>query len=789
MNSWGKYPLQCGTLVAGWTILLAMFASLGMLLNNALWSSLPGTTYSQSHITLVWQSADGSYRNTSRRTFLAADEALSTVNLTFARHSLATVVGRAGSLNRAPLLIVESNFFTTLGVIFAVPPVADLHAMQSLRGVVISESLWLGSFGGDASILNRSITVGGQTYPILAVANASFRKMLGYSPELWVIDPYFTRWSTNNPDVTDADERLFSDSVPDGTLLGTLRDRYSLSDARAELAAVNETISKAESDSPDWLTFDSSDKRLVIFPGIIRSPSEREFVSQQLGALLFIASVFASVVITSTFIFFDAQFAVRRQELLVRITCGAQRWHIFLLVFRMSLQILVPAVLLSTVLVGVINGFITSFEPFASYFSENIPLNWRLWGISTAIVSGGLAVVAAFSAQALASGLSDGANKSLYEMRGKSTLRRHLVALSTAGVVLASLAVGGWYHLRNLENSDLGFNLDSMSIMELQVPVGPQPRLDTLLRLPETVFGSRSSDIATVAQHYPFDSHLEFSTFATSFASNDVALVNAVDDAFFRSFGISTLRGDADLRRGQVAINRSLYEKHLARGIDLLSSRITFQLNGTTLTGVVNAVVGDMRYLGKDVAPTPTIYLNIEYSGSFTSRIAVGGETNVDTLQQAVRDAPGGFTVTSVTPLREILLESLRGLRSVTLLSTLLVLGSVSTIVVGIASRLIAHTSRHRFVFGMHRAVGATGRDIILLVMGRASWAFVQGAIYAVPIVFVASYVLRQYAITLPVGVAYLLSVVIFYGVIAAAAIPAALSACRIPPRELLTDN
>ena len=95
----------------------------------------------------------------------------------------------AGEPERLLVRQVTANFFSTLGATPAMGRVFTIGEDQAGKNyvVVLSHNFWQRRFGGDPNILNRQITLNGESYTVVGVMPASFQygREFGQVIDLW----------------------------------------------------------------------------------------------------------------------------------------------------------------------------------------------------------------------------------------------------------------------------------------------------------------------------------------------------------------------------------------------------------------------------------------------------------------------------------------------------------------------------------------------------------------------------------------------------------------------------
>ncbi len=162
-----------------------------------------------------------------------------------------------GEPQRIPGQLVTGNFFDVLGVPAAIGRTFNMdddRLRSPVRTVVLSYGTWQRRFGGDPSVVGRSLSLNGNAYTVIGVAPRDFAgPLLGDAAEVWLP-------MAMQPEVRPPSAGTLRQRFPDMRLLeardvrwiemiGRLRQRTSAAEAAAALDVVGRRLQAAYPES------------------------------------------------------------------------------------------------------------------------------------------------------------------------------------------------------------------------------------------------------------------------------------------------------------------------------------------------------------------------------------------------------------------------------------------------------------------------------------------------------------------------------------------------------------
>jgi predicted permease len=544
-------------------------------------------------------------------------------------------------------------------------------------------------------------------------------------------------------------EQLPSRTAHNWHVLGRLRDGMALPQAHAELAGIARQIKQQYGQDADITEVS------VVPLQTATSADVRPALMVLLGAVLFLLLIACANVANLLL----AQAATRQRELAIRTAIGAARG-------RLVRQFLVEALLLALAggLLGVavarwgvvaLVGLAPPDLPRLEEVSINLPVQLFALGISLAVAVG-LGLISALRATvgdvqhmlAEHGRTQTGAPRSQHLGRAivAGQLAITLVLLTGAGLLGRSL-------MRVL-SIDPGFRTEHVVTVDLALPfvekdVEKSRRVQFLSqlmarmrtipgvqevggtgRLPLTESLSDGTYVLMSPGEHPPRKMEELEQWFDKAARTGYANYNPASEGYFRALGIPLLLGRwFDDRDTMDAPHVALISQSLAREKWLdqnpLGRTIEFgNMDGDLRPLTVVGVVGDVRDDRLETPPSPTIYVNYRQRPQATRQFTtvVRADTDPAAVIAAAREIVRSLDP-SVPPsfrtLTEVFASSLKSRRFNLILVAVFAGTALLLAMAGIYGVMAYAVTRRTGEFGIRIALGASGGNILRLVLGQ----------------------------------------------------------------------
>jgi putative ABC transport system permease protein len=690
---------------------------------------------------------------------------------------------------------VSADFFRVLGVQPALGrdflPEEDSPTARAV--VLLGHSLWQRRFGGDPSIVGRTVTLSGDSYEVVGVLPADFESLLAPEAQVW------------RPLGYDVSQSWACRTCRHLRAVARLAPGLSVAEADEELDAL----------SARYVALHPTEYEAA---GMRLEPLREQVVKQARPALGLVLGAAVLVLLIACANVANLSFAraVRRApEFAVRNALGAGRW-------RSARQLLIESVVLG--IGGGAAGLLAGLWCVRTLVGLAPPELPRLSAVGVdggvllftglVAVGGGLAFGVLPAAVAGRTDLTRrmGAGQRVAGSRRRRALRSGLV-VSEVALALA-LTAGAGLLVRSLDHLfavDSGFDPAGLLTMEVQA-VGPaydedgavlamQARLlDAVGSVPGVASAGLVSQLPLGGNFDRWGVRIEDKPLSNPAQAPGADRYSVTPD-YIPTMRIPVLRGRAFTpadRTGTVPvvlINQTFVDRDWP-GEDPIGKRVQLGAPDSPWRTIVG-VVGDVRHSGLDTPPAPQIYLPIAQSPWADALVALvvrsdGAAASLGGLvSRAVWSVDGSLAISRVLPAPELIRASAARRRFALQLFAAFAAVALLLAGTGIFGVLSGAVSERTREIGVRTALGATRRDVLGLVIGQGMRIAGLGLVLGIALALGAARLLRGLLFGVQPGdPATLLAVSVILGVVAlvACAVPAVRAAHTDPVRALRTD-
>lgn len=625
----------------------------------------------------------------------------------------------------------SANLFSMMGVKAALGRLftaEDERAANSAVAVLTNEE-WRTHFGGNPSVIGKTIMLDGEPKTIIGVLPGSYRSN---SADVYV--PLMV----DSPDFLDPQRAQI-------TAVGHLARGVSVTQAKVELDGI---IARLAKDDPAH----NKDHK-----GWLRSAREfngTEYYERRTYLFLAVAGLVLITACVNVANLLLARSVERQTEFAVRSALGAGRWVLVRQLLAESLLLACAGAAAGGLLAKWGIHALTAFASPAA--AEVIPQAAVLTvDIRAVAVAVGVALIAALlfgTAPAFVASRVDperwlkAGGRSQTGSRTRQRLRDSLVLAEVALAFVLTFA-GGLFarSLRNLERADLGFNPDHLLSATLwprgaryATPAAVAQFYDALLQKSRAIPGVKA---AAIADRLPMTSgrSIDFTVVGGAPAHptgllNRGAVERAVSADYFQFIGIPIVRGrgitaqDTAASTRVVVINQNLAHRYFGE-VDPIGHELNMKLekDDGRAQNVIAEIVGiarNVREVGVNEADFDSIYLPFAQQPKGEAFLAVRTMADAKEISAAIRREIAALDpnlpVLRIATMDERIRQALAGDRFNTTAVTVLSAVALLLALVGIYAVLGYTVSQRVHEIGIRVALGATSRDVLGWIVGRS---------------------------------------------------------------------
>jgi putative ABC transport system permease protein len=653
--------------------------------------------------------------------------------------SLATFVPQsvnltgAGEPERVVGAFATANFFPMLGVEAARGRLlqSEDDAEGGQLAVVLGNEFWRRRFGGDPSVVGKSLTLNGEPYAVVGVMPAGFN------------------FSGSTPDVLMPARKWPNYKVERGLhnswVIARMKPGVTREAAEEDLRAVARNLEEAYPEE--------NRGRTVTVVGL-----HDEIVEDIRPALLVLLGAVGLILLIACANIANlllARGAARQKEVALRAALGASR-------ARLLRQLLTETLLLA--LAGGVAGVLlaqwgvdalVAFSPVNLPAPQGVHVDARVLGFSLglSLLTGlvfGIVPALQLSKADVNTNLKEGGGGAVGEGRGRAGLRGAFVvsqvALSLVLLVGAGLLLHSFYRLLRVSP---GFDPRNLLTMEYRVPKNKYPKGEQQWafhrEVVERVGHVPGVESAAVIRGLPFSGNGGSITYAVPDrpappkGQEPKALENAIDPNYLTTVGLPLVRGrnfdehDTADSPPVVLVNRTMAE-NLWPGEDPLGKRLEFP--DVKVTATVVGVVGDAKQYDIAEQQRPQVYTPYAQNPHIFATLVVRSRVEPLSLTESVKKAVWAVDpeqpMWRIRTLEATLTQNVADRRFILSLMGCFAVLAVLLTALGIYGVISYSVAQRTHEIGVRMALGAQRGDVLRMILRQGMLLALVGVVAGV---------------------------------------------------------
>ena len=655
--------------------------------------------------------------------------------------------------------MVSGNYFTGLGVSPVLGRVlTDADEDHAARVTVLGYGYWTRKFGRDPAVIGKTIALGGEPFSIVGVAPPEFFGVEpGRAPDFWIplIDvPTLGPWGITS-------QSAFTEKgwwwLP---IVGRLKPNVSQSQARSALDVwLRQTLTDEMGLTPAdagafWAVLDPASRGLDYLRGRF---------SQRLLVLMGVVGLVLLIACANITALLLARAQGRRREIAMRLALGASRARLIRQLLTESLLLAAAGGICGMAVAGwgarILLRLVSSGPSLPLEVHPDLTVGGFAAGVS--VLTGilfGLVPALGSTRLSLSPALKENASGALGSRSARWRLGKSLVVVQVALSLLLVAGAGLFVRkLMNLEHENLGFDPHGVLLFRVNARQsgykGPRLRnvYDELLHRVRALPGVQQASLSLLAliSGWSITSPIAAEGGPIKADQNVMAYWNVVGPDFVKTMRMRLLLGrdigERDIATSpQVAVvNKSLARKVFGN-LNPLGRRFTLgqTFNPKEALQIVG-VVEDAKYSQIRGEAPLTAYVpfsQAEDLGAMYFEVRTAGDPTllIPSVRRAVAEVDSSLALSDVKTQNQQIDEALVQEKLIARLASFFGGLALALAAIGLYGTLAYTVGRRTSEIGIRVALGASGKQILKMVLREAFALVLIGVLLGLPMALAA---------------------------------------------------
>jgi predicted permease len=719
----------------------------------------------------------------------------------------ATMSGEVADPKRIGIELVSPNYFDVLGVPLVGRGFSAGEAATGAAVAVVSHDYWRVHMGARPDALGATILLNGRPLSVIGVGPEAFRgSVRGMSVDAWIP-------ASTGGTIGLGSENLSSRGDRGYAVIARMRPGVSIDRAQRRMNVLAAQLFQAY--PAEWSHISGAGRTLTVRPErASRIPMQLSKPVYGMTALL--AGIAVLVLLTccaNVAGLMIARASALVREIGIRLSMGASRGRIARLLMVESVVLSVTAAVIGLfTATWIIDALMLLAPRLPVPISLDVSIDVRviaftgLIALATAVLVGATPAIRASRSDLTT--VMKGALSQVSVGRTRFSMRSVLVAAQVAAsVMLLVAALVFTRSMRGAYNADLGFDTRSTAILDLATEPGYEPASEEGSRVALAAVTALAGMPGVTAATWANDPPLGLSGSRRSMTIEGYQRAKGEDMEFhfgvvgpdyLRTMGIPLRRG-RDLAAGDrtgappVVVVNEAFANRFWPGQNAIGRRISVD-GGVTMASVVGVTANaSLNSIGEEAKPY--VYIPDLQFGWWGTTLVVRGDalstTALDAMKERLETLSPRWKVERVRPMAAqvaaaILPQRIAG-------SVLTLFGGVALLLacIGLYGVIAYAVAQRTHEFGIRFALGATGRDILALMMGQGMRVVAIGTVVGITLSLLATSAMRPLLLGMqPLDpVSFLIAPVLLACVAMMASLLPARRAARHDPLEALRSD